>query len=257
MFQSVEVKVEKEPVVIPVGKERLFGTIHRPESSVKGPAVLYLHGFASSRTGKYRLSYDVAEKLAAGGTTVLRIDLRGCGDSDGSFEEMTISTQVADCQAALAFLRSDPRVDGERIGLLGRSLGAAIAVECGRCVKSLGLWVPFFNAAQWVDRFSKLPKGHPILIDGNVPGRGFLEEISKFSLAGALGALTQVPILHIHSKKDQILDRSHLDNYLEARGSCKELDRLVILEEADHYFSRPEDRKLLINETVAWFEETL
>jgi alpha-beta hydrolase superfamily lysophospholipase len=257
MSPSVDTAIEKEQVVIPVGKERLFGTIHKPISSSRGAAVLFLHGFASNRSGKYRLAYAIAEKLAQGGTTALRIDMRGCGESDGSFEEMTISSLIEDGIAALKWLSEQELVDPERLGILGRSLGAAIAVECAKRAKSLALWVPFFDAKQWVEMHALHPKGESLLIDGHEPGQAFLSEISKFSLASSLKGLQDVPILHVHAKKDQILDKRHLDNYLQARGSANELDSLVVLDEADHYFSRPQDRQLLIEETTIWFEKTL
>ncbi len=255
MYQSVE--IEKEQVTIPLGSQAILGTIHRPICEKKSPAVLFIHGFASNRSGKFRLSYDLSEKLAAEGFTVLRIDLRGCGDSDGSFEEMSISSQIEDCQAALQWLANDDGIDASRIGILGRSMGAAIALKSVGQVKSLALWVPFFDATQWMHQFGSLPKNQPILIGGNSPGPQFFKEIASFSVADMLASLKDVPIFQVHAKKDQKLDASHMKNYLDARAGLNERDRTLILEEADHSFSRPQDRKVVMEETVRWFKETL
>jgi len=58
----------------------------------------------------------------------LRFDMRGCGDSGGEKGRVICLEQVADTQNALSFLAQHPEVDPARIGLIGNSFGAAVAV---------------------------------------------------------------------------------------------------------------------------------
>jgi pimeloyl-ACP methyl ester carboxylesterase len=59
---------------------------------------------------------------------VVRYDAQGVGDSEGGpTEAVDFSTEVADARAALAHVRSDPRVDPERVVLLGQGTGGGVA----------------------------------------------------------------------------------------------------------------------------------
>ena len=69
------------------------------------------------------------EKL---GYVTLRFDMPGCGDSEGERGNLICLEQVQAASDALTFLAKNPNVDGARIGMIGSSFGAAIAVYvCG------------------------------------------------------------------------------------------------------------------------------
>jgi pimeloyl-ACP methyl ester carboxylesterase len=99
-----------------------------PQTSTPPPGVLLLHGFLSQKDevgGFYRL---LAVSLATRGITSLRIDFRGCGESEGDTQDMTIHQQVQDARNAYRWLSECGRVDPDRLGMVGFSLGAAIAM---------------------------------------------------------------------------------------------------------------------------------
>ena len=70
-------------------------------------------------------STALATRLAAEGIGALALDLRGHGESQGSFGD-SLAPMVADVKAARRFLEGRSDVSG-RIGLLGASLGANLA----------------------------------------------------------------------------------------------------------------------------------
>ena len=69
------------------------------------------------------------EKL---GYVTLRFDMPGCGESEGERGNLICLEQVAAASDALTFLAKHPQVEPDRIGMIGSSFGAAIAVYvCG------------------------------------------------------------------------------------------------------------------------------
>jgi predicted esterase len=67
--------------------------------------------------------------LAAHGVAALRYDKRGCGASEGSWEESDLFVLIDDARDAVGALRSRRDLDLARLGLVGHGEGAAIAVS--------------------------------------------------------------------------------------------------------------------------------
>lgn len=125
---------EEVLVQTPAG-HALAGTLTLP-TGIAGPvpAVVTITGSspqdrdnAASPTSPYRIFRQVADTLGERGIAVLRLDDRGVGGSTGSLETATTPERADDTRAALAYLRSRPEVDAERLGLVGLSEGGAIA----------------------------------------------------------------------------------------------------------------------------------
>jgi dienelactone hydrolase len=101
------------------------------------PAVLFLSGSgAQDRDGRmmsgYRPFRELADALARAGIASLRLDDRGIGASGGRYEGFTLETLVADARLALGWLAGRPEVDAARVGLVGHSEGALVAMEVAR-----------------------------------------------------------------------------------------------------------------------------
>lgn len=85
-------------------------------------SVLHLHGNAANVSGHLPL----VAWLPGAGFNVLMLDYRGFGRSQG---RPTLDGVVDDAAAALRYLRTRPGVDGERLIVLGQSLGGATALR--------------------------------------------------------------------------------------------------------------------------------
>jgi len=112
-------------------KIHLSGTLTMPSGPGPFPAVILISGSGpqdrdASLAG--HLPFLVlADSLTRRGLAVLRCDDRGVGKSEGDFHRATTLDFAADAQAAWQFLRTQPRIDGRRIGMLGHSEGGIIA----------------------------------------------------------------------------------------------------------------------------------
>ncbi len=119
---------KQEPVAVPSDGLRLSAVVHTPGPAFTGkrPAVLILHGFGGHKDGpQQRWS---SNQFAEWGYVALRLDYRGCGDSEGKRGWVLPMEQVADTRNAMTYLASRPDVDASRILLVGTSYGASVAI---------------------------------------------------------------------------------------------------------------------------------
>ncbi|MFC7666140.1 alpha/beta fold hydrolase [Hymenobacter humi] len=70
----------------------------------------------------------IADHLTRQGFAVLRFDDRGVGQSGGTLQGTTSADYTADAQAALAWLRAQPGIRKNQVGLLGHSQGGTAAI---------------------------------------------------------------------------------------------------------------------------------
>jgi uncharacterized protein len=95
--------------------------VPRPAGPV--PAVLVMHGWGANAS----MMASVVAPLQAAGMAVLLVDARCHGDSDG--ERFTSMPRFAeDIATGLGWLRTQAAIDGQRLALLGHSVGAAAAL---------------------------------------------------------------------------------------------------------------------------------
>lgn len=127
---------EEEAVVVESSGWELVGDLMLPPTQAPVPGVLLLHKANGERSVYRPLALELAER----GIASLRLDLRGHGEStnQGRFEpggeapSPLIWDAEADVAAAFSFLQSHPRIDAERIGVIGSSYSGEEMAEAGR-----------------------------------------------------------------------------------------------------------------------------
>ena len=101
-------------------------TCPRPQSEGPPPVIVMAHGLGAIKA--LRLS-AFAERFQAAGYACLVFDYRHFGDSEGEPRELlSISRQREDWRAAVAYARSLPDVDTDRVVLWGTSFGGGHAI---------------------------------------------------------------------------------------------------------------------------------
>jgi pimeloyl-ACP methyl ester carboxylesterase len=105
---------------------RLRGWYVPPGEGADGATLIYIHGLGSNRSELI----SQAAFLADFGFGALLIDLRGHGDSEGELTTLGYK-EVADVQGAIEFLETRPETNPSRIGIIGHSMGAIVAIRAG------------------------------------------------------------------------------------------------------------------------------
>ena len=114
------------------GKFRLSGTLTVPSGEGPFAAVALLSDSGpqdrDAQLQDYHMFGILADYLTRRGIAVLRFDDRGVGKSGGDYHRATTADLVTDAQAALAFLRSQPLIAPQQVGLIGHGEGANVAL---------------------------------------------------------------------------------------------------------------------------------
>src|SRR5437667_7663039 len=89
-----------------------------------GPIIVMAHGLSGTRRDRLGA---FAERFAAAGIAALVFDHRGFGDSEGEQDFFDPRRQLEDWRAAIAFARSLPGIDANRVATFGSSMGGGNA----------------------------------------------------------------------------------------------------------------------------------
>jgi pimeloyl-ACP methyl ester carboxylesterase len=121
-----------ESVTIPAFGFNLGGTITRPKTAGPAPALILIGGSGPTDRDEtvagIPIFGQVARELVNAGFAVVRYDKRGVGQSGGRAESATIADYAEDARGVLNWLEDQKGIDKERIGLVGHSEGALVAM---------------------------------------------------------------------------------------------------------------------------------
>jgi pimeloyl-ACP methyl ester carboxylesterase len=138
---------------------KIAGLVDIPADYKQGerrPAFVVLHGFGGNKDGQGQAV--VAKQFAQWGYVTLRIDFRGCGESEGEHGRIICLDQVADTRNAISYMAARPEVDPQRVALVGSSFGAAVAVFTGGADQRVAAVI---SCGGWGDGERKFRGQHP------------------------------------------------------------------------------------------------
>ncbi|GAB3581343.1 alpha/beta hydrolase family protein [Hymenobacter daeguensis] len=126
-YQSADVTFKNDKAGI-----TLAGTYTVPADKGPFPAVVLLTGSGPEDRNETIMGHQpfavLADYLTRHGIAVLRFDDRGVGQSGGTLKGSTSADYTTDAQAALAWLRTQPGIRKNQVGLLGHSQGGTAAI---------------------------------------------------------------------------------------------------------------------------------
>ena len=223
----------------------LRGFVHAPKKY--DTAIIHLHGFPGSMA---RTAKRMCRTMAARGYLCLRFDFSGSGTSEGKFEDKLMSREVADVKYAVDFLKKNYRF--KKLVLIGHSTGAIDAALYSSRDKRISKLVLMGGVSKldeavrydFSDRQVKnfWEKGYIVY---NSPGywvhrkklkKAFYDEFFKLNIPAALKKFRK-PVLIAHGAKDKNIPAGK--DPRELYEICRRPKRLVIVEGADHSFTKP------------------
>ena len=150
--------LDEVPLFFPNGDRALFGVLHRPSAGADTrPAFVFCHPLGEEKLWTHRVFVSYARQLAAAGYPVLRFDLTGNGDSEGSFSDLSMATLCADLRCAIQEVR---RLTGvTAVSLLGLRLGANVAMtvaEDATDLRHLILWSPITDGERYLQELLRI-----------------------------------------------------------------------------------------------------
>jgi hypothetical protein len=208
---------------------------------------------------------DLGRRLVGENIACLRFDFRGCGESDGRFEDLSPATLLEDLHAVVAALDRLPGCDPTRIGLMGSSFGAFTASRAAREISMLRcsvFWAPVADVHRLIEpRMSEeawafLREHRWVEHHGLRLGACFFEEITE---AGAPGLLAEAgrPVLIYHAAGDTQVPIDHGRAYQAALSRADVEVRLESIDTEDHAMRSLAATELILEGTVAWFRRFL
>jgi pimeloyl-ACP methyl ester carboxylesterase len=112
-------------------KVKLAGTLTTPAGDGPFPAVVLVSGSGPQDRDETLFDHKpflvLADYLSRRGIAVLRYDDRGVGQSTGTHGTATTADFATDAWAAVEFLTKQPKIDRQRVGVMGHSEGGLVA----------------------------------------------------------------------------------------------------------------------------------
>lgn len=240
----------------------LRGMTYRPASPGnpgRHPTAVFLHGFTGQRIEAGFMFVQLARTLAKHGIAAVTFDFLHSGESDGSFDQMLVTGEVADAVHVSQWVQSQPFVDRSRMGLLGFSLGGLVAgCTLGKVdhYRAAALLAP--TTVDNLCRYAKERGGE----DGQVTVGPYTLHPDFFTDLRSLDPVTDIartprPTLIVQGTGDTAVPPTVSQVYADAITQAGGQLNYVSITDADHVFNKPRARKQAIDAVMAHFSAEL
>lgn len=144
--------IEKPQFFLNRNGQRLFGVLHQGASP--GLAVVVCAPLFDEKLWSHRVFVNLARYIAARGVSVLRFDYYGDGESEGRFEDASVSTRLRDIHDAVGFCRRE--TGAQRVVLVGLGYGATLALRAALdaaspAVAGVVAWSPVMDGKRYIN----------------------------------------------------------------------------------------------------------
>jgi alpha/beta superfamily hydrolase len=218
------------PIVNPQG-ERLDYAF-TPGADDRRDLVVIGHGVTAHRDRPWLMA--VSQALGQAGISSLRFSFAGNGDSEGRFEDATITKEVDDLRSVL------DAAEGWRLAYVGHSMGGAVGVLSAASESRISALVSLagmVHIEQFMQtHFGDLQPGRDMMFDKpHCPlTQAFLDDAARIGSLLDRVPRVSVPWLVVHGTADEIVP---LQDSLDLREAAGDGLELIQLPGVDHRFT--------------------
>ena len=223
-----------------VDELRLSGVLHLPDH-LPVALIIGVHGLMADKNSPKQIA--LAKHVTAIKMAYFRFDHRGCGESEGAFnEQTTLGNRRSDLIAAIQAAR---KIVGETIpiGLFGSSLGGTICLTAAKRVDPFAIVT---LAAPVRSRSIQLPTNSPDSLRDELVG-----DLLSFDIKKEIENIHH--ILVIHGSADETVPSENADIIYRLSSHPK---KQIFLENGDHRISNPLHQQRFIETAIRWFTKS-
>ena len=222
----------------------LKGMLHLPETSLP-PVVIGSHGLLSNSYSPKQIA--LARECNAHGIAYFRFDHRGCGQSDGVFNEITsLNSRRNDLISAVNTIQMRKDL-GQKIGLFGSSMGGTVCISVADAL-DIDAWVTYASPVRSSPVITALEKS-----DNSEKIKPLLDQKHlTWNVSDQLKHLHHIFILHGDS--DSIVPATNAHEIYTKSNNPK---KLIIQKGGNHLMSNKKHQKDFLREAVNWFKKWL
>lgn len=233
----------------------LVGEIHRIGAG-SGRWLVLCHGMESTRGGTKQTA--IVGRFVPAGYNVLRFDFSFVGDSEGDYEDLTVSAEVDDALGALDFMHE---FGASECTLVGSSLGGLVALLAAASAPHLVSRVAVIAAVADSHLFTD-GLSERAIAEWRQRGRrrvgtrflkpGFLDDVLKIDAPRVMKGLT-MPVLVMHGEDDDVVPFAHSAIIRKSvSGTCK----VEKFPGVGHRFEEPGALARLLDVLARWLART-
>ncbi|MFZ5591234.1 MAG: alpha/beta hydrolase [Bacillota bacterium] len=233
----------------------LFTPARRHENT---PLIIFCHGFTGSKEGRGK-ALELAEMLISHHYACLLFDFSGHGESQGEFENITLSGQIADLNSVIAYSH---QLGWRKIITLGRSFGGTTVLFhaanqiglCGVCAWAAPARVyELFAGFTDCDLETLVDPNEKIELAGDegivYVKKALFTDLKKYNYQTSACNMPDIPVLLIHGTHDSVVPLQEAYLWQEALGKKASL---VVISQGDHQFSQ--HYQLVWQEFINWLQ---
>jgi len=222
----------------------LKGVLHLPETDLP-PVVIGSHGLLSNSYSPKQIA--LARECNAHGIAYFRFDHRGCGQSDGVFNEITsLNSRRNDLISAVNTIQMRKDL-GKKIGLFGSSMGGTVCISVAD-VLDIAAWVTYASPVRSSPVTAALEKS-----DNSDKIKPLLDQkYLTWDVSDQLRYLHHIFILHGDS--DSIVSPTNAHEIYTKSNNPK---KLIIQKGGNHLMSNKKHQKDFLREAVNWYKKWL
>ena len=209
--ERIEVKYERAS---------LSGWLRLPDGATSSPAIVFYNGFDSIKEMHYLMFADIAARR---GIATLFVDQEGTGEAIRYHRLPKRHDTEVSAGRFFDALAAHPAIDGDRIGIVGLSMGGYCAPRAAafdprfKCVGCFGAfyeldedWQRILSGGQEGSVADGLPESgrHAMWVTGTTSIGDAVAALKRRSLEGVLDRI-RCPLLVVHGENDRQVALSH------------------------------------------------